>query len=82
MKLNCNYQHSQAGRESLITKLLEDLGTKDIIEFEFALMKLPQWLGQNIKLEESELTKQKFEIINKSKDNLALREVKMKVYSG
>jgi len=39
-------------------------------------------LGQAIKLEESELTKQKFDIVNKSKDNLAFCELKMKVYSG
>ena len=76
------YQHSQAGRGSLVAKLLEELGTSEKMEFEFALMKLPQWLGQNIKLEESELTKQKFDIVNKSKDNLAFCELKMKVYSG
>jgi len=76
------YQHSQAGRGSLVAKLLEELGTTEKIEFEFALMKLPRWLGQAIKLEESELTKQKFDIVNKSKDNLAFCELKMKVYSG
>lgn len=76
------YQHSQAGRGSLIAKLLEDLGTSEKMEFEFALMKLPQWLGQTIKLEESELTKQKFDIVNKSNDNLVFCELKMKVYSG
>jgi hypothetical protein len=76
------YQHSQAGRGSLVAKLLEDLGTTEKMEFEFALMKLPQWLGQTIKLEESELTKQKFDIVNKSEDNLAFCELKMKVYSG
>ncbi len=76
------YQHSQAGRGSLVAKLLEELGTSEKMEFEFALMKLPQWLGQTIKLEESELTKQKFDIVNKSKDNLAFCELKMKVYSG
>jgi hypothetical protein len=52
------------------------------MEFEFALMKLPQWLEQSIELEESELTNQKFDIINKSGDNLAFCELKMKVYSG
>jgi len=76
------YQHSQAGRGSLIAKLLEDLGTTEKMEFEFALMKLPQLLGQTTKLEESELTKQKFDIINKSNENLAFCELKMKVYSG
>jgi hypothetical protein len=76
------YQHSQAGRGSLVAKLLEDLGTSEKMEFEFALMKSPQLLGQPIKLEESELTKQKFDIVNKSKDNLALCELKMKIYSG
>jgi len=76
------YQHSQAGRGSLVAKLLEDLGTSEKMEFEFALMKLPQFLGQTIKLEESELTKQKFDIINKSNENLAFCELKMKVYSG
>ncbi|MDD3725833.1 MAG: hypothetical protein PHI44_01375 [Candidatus Ratteibacteria bacterium] len=76
------YQHSQAGRGSLVAKLLEELGTTEKMEFEFALMKLPQWLGQTVKLEESELTKQKFDIVNKSKDNLAFCELKMKVYSG
>lgn len=76
------YQHSQAGRGSLVAKLLEELGTTEKMEFEFALMKLPQWLGQTIKLEESELTKQKFDIVNKSNDNLAFCELKMKVYSG
>ncbi|GAB4536933.1 MAG: hypothetical protein Fur0020_05300 [Thermodesulfovibrionia bacterium] len=76
------YQHSQAGRGNLVAKLLEELGTSEKMEFEFALMKLPQWLGQNIKLEESELTKQKFDIVNKSTDNLAFCELEMKVYSG
>jgi len=76
------YHHSQAGRGSLIAKLLEQMGETEKIAFEFVLMKLPQWLGQNIKFEESELTKQKFDIVNKSKDNLALCELKMKVYSG
>ncbi|MCX7834016.1 MAG: hypothetical protein N2490_07390 [Ignavibacteria bacterium] len=76
------YQHSQAGRGNLVAKLLEELGASEKMEFEFTLMKLPQWLGQTVKLEESELTKQKFEIINKSTDNLAFCELKMKVYSG
>lgn len=76
------YQHSQAGRGNLVAKLLEDLGTSEKMEFEFALMKLPQLLGETIKLEESELTKQKFDIINKNGDNLSFCELKMKVYSG
>jgi len=76
------YQHSQAGRGSLIAKLLEDLGISEEMEFEFVLTKLPQLLGQNIKIEENELTKQKFDIINKNKENLSLCELKMKVYSG
>ncbi len=76
------YQHSQAGRGSLVAKLLEELGTSEKMEFEFSLMKLPQWLGQTIKLEESELKKQKFDIVNKSNDNLVFCELKMKVYSG
>mgnify|MGYP007051591801 CR=1 FL=1 len=76
------YQHSQAGRGSLVAKLLEELGISEKMEFEFALMKLPKWLGQNIKLEESELTKQKFDIVNKNNNNLAFCELKMKVYSG
>jgi len=58
------------------------LGASEKMEFEFALMKLPQFLKQTIKLEESELTKQKFDIINKSNENLAFCELKMKVYSG
>jgi len=76
------YQHSQAGRGSLVAKLLEELGTTEKMEFEFTLMKLPQLLGQTIRLEESELTKQKFDIVNKSEDNLVFCELKMKVYSG
>jgi len=76
------YQHSQAGRGSLVAKLLEELGTSEKMEFEFALMKLPQLLGVKVNLEESELTKQKLDIVNKSKDNLAFCELKMKVYSG
>ena len=40
------YQHSQAGRGSLVAKLLEELGTSEKMEFVFALMKLPQWLGE------------------------------------
>jgi hypothetical protein len=76
------YQHSQAGRGNLVAKLLKELGTSEKMEFEFALIKLPQWLGQAVKLKESELTKQKFDIVNKSNDNLAFCELKMKVYSG
>ncbi|HOQ32601.1 MAG TPA: hypothetical protein PLA12_08820 [Candidatus Hydrogenedens sp.] len=76
------YQHSQAGRGSLVAKLIEELGTSEKMEFEFALTKLPQWLGQNIKLEEAELTKQKFDIVSKSEENIVFCELKMKVYSG
>ena len=76
------YQHSQAGRGSLVVKLLEELGTSERMEFEFVLKKLPQFLGQKIRLEETELTKQKFDIANKNDDSLALCELKMKVYSG
>ncbi|MEO0100547.1 MAG: hypothetical protein ABIL04_06065 [candidate division WOR-3 bacterium] len=76
------YQHSQAGRGNLVAKLLEELGKTEKMEFEFPLMKLPKWLGQSIKLEESELTKQKFDIVNKSEENLVFCELKMKIYSG
>ena len=76
------YQHSQAGRGNLIAKLLEEFGTTEKIAFEFSLTKLPQWLGQDIKFDETELTKQKFDIVNKSENNLAFCELKMKVYSG
>ncbi|MEO0145028.1 MAG: hypothetical protein ABIL49_07090 [candidate division WOR-3 bacterium] len=77
------YQHSQAGRGSLITQLLKELGDSEKMEFEFSLMKLPQFLGQeNIKLEENELTKLKFDIVNKNADNIIFCELKMKVYSG
>ncbi|MEM2784440.1 MAG: hypothetical protein QXF09_06440 [Nitrososphaerota archaeon] len=76
------YQHSQAGRGNLMAKLLKGLGTSEKMEFEFVLTKLPQWLGQNIQLEEPELTTQKFDVINKIDENLVLCELKMKVYSG
>ncbi len=76
------YQHSQAGRGSLITKLLENLGATERMEFEFNLKKLPQLLGHNINLKEPELSKLKFDIVNKNKDNLVFCELKMKVYSG
>jgi len=76
------YQHSQAGRGNLIARLLKDLGTTEKMEFEFALLKLPRWLGQNIELETNELTKQKFDIVNKNNGNLIFCELKMKVYSG
>lgn len=76
------YQHSQAGRGNLVAKLLEGLGTSDKMEFEFSLMKLPQLLDQVVELKETELTRQKFDIINKRKNNLAFCELKMKVYSG
>ena len=76
------YQHSQAGRGNLIARLLKDLGTIEKMEFEFALLKLPRWLGQNIELETNELTKQKFDIVNKNNGNLIFCELKMKVYSG
>jgi len=76
------YQHSQAGRGNLIAKLLEEFGTTDKMEFEFSLLKLPQLLKQNITLAETELTKQKFDIVNKSGNNIVFCELKMKVYSG
>ena len=76
------YQHSQAGRGSLVAKLLEDLGTSEKMEFEFNLMKLPQLLGQKIQLQKSELTQLNFDIFNKNNDNIAFCELKMKVYSG
>jgi len=76
------YQHSQAGRGNLAAKLLEDLGISEKMGFEVPLMRLPQFLGQTLRLEESELTKQKFDIVTKSMDSLVFCEVKMKVYSG
>jgi len=76
------YQHSQAGRGSLVAKLLEKLGATERMEFEFNLKKLPQLLGQDINLGESELSKLKFDIVSKNKNNLVLCELKMKVYSG
>jgi hypothetical protein len=76
------YQHSQAGRGSLVAKLLEKLGATERMEFEFNLKKLPQLLCQDINLGESELSKLKFDIVNKNKNNLVLCELKMKVYSG
>jgi hypothetical protein len=76
------YQHSQAGRGSLIATLLENLGTAERIGFELTLINLPKWLGQNIRLEKNELTKQKFDIVNKNGNNLVFCELKMKVYSG
>lgn len=82
LTISSYYQHSQAGRGNLVAKLLEDLGNSEKMEFEFTLKKLPQLLDQNTKLDESELTSQKFDIINKSKDNLSFCELKMKVYSG
>ena len=62
--------------------ILTSIGATEKMEFEFALMKLPQWLGQTLELKESELTKQKFDIVNKFNDNLVFCELKMKVYSG
>jgi len=41
MKFNYNSQHNQAGRENLVTKLSDDLGTTEKKEFEFTLMKPP-----------------------------------------
>lgn len=76
------YQHSQAGRGSLVAKLLEKLGTSEKMKFEYPLKEIPQLLGQNKILKETELTRQKFDIINKSECNLVLCELKMKVYSG
>jgi hypothetical protein len=76
------YHHSQAGRGSLVTTLLKNLGTAEKIEFELALINLPKWLGQNIRLKENELTKQKFDIVSKNGNNLVFCELKMKVYSG
>jgi len=58
-----------------VAKLLQDLGTSGKMESEFALLKLPQWLGQAIKLGESELTKQKFDIASKSNENLVFCEL-------
>ncbi|MFZ8847504.1 MAG: hypothetical protein ACO2O6_09995 [Candidatus Hydrothermia bacterium] len=76
------YQHSQAGRGSLVAKLLENLGTAEKTGFELTLINLPKWLEQNIGLEENELTKQKFDIVSKNGNNLVFCELKMKVYSG
>ncbi|MCX7880193.1 MAG: hypothetical protein N2517_05985 [Ignavibacteria bacterium] len=82
MTITSYYQHSQAGRGSLATKLLKELGTSGKMDFELSLTKLPQWLGQSVELVESELSKVKFDIVNKFNDNLVLCELKMKVYSG
>lgn len=82
MTITQYYQHSQAGRGNLVAKLLEGLGASEKIEFEFVLKKLPQLLGQDVRLKETTLTKQRFDIANKSGDNLVLCELKMKVYSG
>ena len=82
LTISSYYQHSQAGRGTLVAKLLEELGTSEEMKFEFALKKLPEVLGQKVKLRETELTKQKFDIMNKNRDNLVFCELKMKVYSG
>lgn len=76
------YHHSQAGRGNLIAKLLEEFGSSEKMEFEFYLTKLPQFLGQKVSIEENELTRQKFDIVNKVKENLIFCELKMKIYSG
>lgn len=76
------YQHSQAGRGNLIARLLQELGKSDKMEFEFSLVKIPHLLRQNIRLKENDLTKQKFDIVNKVDKNLIFCELKMKVYSG
>ncbi|MEN3013589.1 MAG: hypothetical protein ABDH23_03110 [Endomicrobiia bacterium] len=76
------YHHSQAGRGNLVARLLETLGSAEKMEFEFILTKIPQFLNQNIELEENELTKLKFDVVNLVKNNLIFCELKMKVYSG
>jgi hypothetical protein len=76
------YQHSQAGRGSLVAKLLEQLGTSDRMEFEFVLSKLPEFLKEKSKSKYSGLVDQKFDIASRKDDNLVLCELKMKVYSG
>lgn len=76
------YQHSQAGRGSLVARLLKDLGNSEKIEFEFPLVRLSEFLEREEKLKESELPNIKFDIVNKSNENLIFCELKMKVYSG
>ena len=76
------YQHSQAGRGSLVAQLLEDLGNADKMEFELKLTRLPNFLDVTDELEETELTRQKFDIVSRISDNLVFCESKMKVYSG
>ncbi|MGB9877665.1 MAG: hypothetical protein ACPLPS_07850 [bacterium] len=76
------YQHSQAGRGSLAVKLLRELGETEKMEFEFVLRKLPRFLGLKEKLPDTVETRQRFDIVNKSGENLAFCELKMKVYSG
>lgn len=82
LTISSYYQHSQAGRGSLAALILKEFGESDVIEFEFKLTKLPKILGQEIKLKETKLTEQKFDIFNKSADKLVFCELKMKTYSG
>jgi len=76
------YQHSQSGRGNLVAKLLEELGPSEEMEFEFTLNKLPRLLKQPITLNDSILSEQRFDIMNKIDNNLVFCESKMKVYSG
>lgn len=79
------YQHSQAGRGSLIARLLGKLGNPEKMEFEFVLGNLPRFLESDINLESlehRELLKTKFDVVSKTQCNLAFCELKMKVYSG
>lgn len=76
------YQHSQAGRGSLIANLIKDFGNSEKMEFEFNLKNLPLFLDIEGNLQKDELTNIKFDIVNKINENIIFCELKMKVYSG
>lgn len=79
------YQHSQAGRGSLIAKLFQELlniESNDKVLFEGRVSNFSKILNKGCILDLSKDEDQKFDIVVKMNNTMIICELKMKIYSG
>ncbi|NAZ30456.1 MAG: hypothetical protein GU354_04715 [Caldimicrobium sp.] len=79
------YQHSQAGRGSLIAKLFQELlniESNEKVLFEGRVSNFSKILNKGCILEISKDEDQKFDIVVKMNNTMVICELKMKIYSG
>jgi hypothetical protein len=79
------YQHSQAGRGSLIAKLFQELlniESNDKVLFEGRVSNFSKILNKSCIFDISKEEDQKFDIVVKLNNTMVICELKMKIYSG